>query len=159
MYIYIHIYIYIYICMYVYIYIYTYIHVCICVYMYIYIYMYTCMYIHICVRTSTCSEIQILSSWSERMANLRTPILDIRGFDSSRVLLLRGDNSHVHKESPRNFESRDLSLALVSVNNTFLLRKPLPCQTAAETAIQPLILCFSSPRVFFSGGVLFHRRR
>ena len=42
-------------------------------------------------------------------ANLCTKILDFRGFDSGRILILRGWNSHVHRESPRNFESRNLS--------------------------------------------------
>ena len=39
----------------------------------------------------------------------------------------------------------------VSVKNTLLLRKPLPCSPVAETAIQPLTWCSESP--FFSGGV------
>ena len=33
---------------------------------------------------------------------------------------------------------------LVSVNNTFLLRKPLPCKTAASTPLQPLVPCSES---------------
>ena len=32
----------------------------------------------------------------------------------------------------------------VSVNKTLLLREPLPCNPAAETAIQPLIWCSES---------------
>ena len=33
----------------------------------------------------------------------------------------------------------------VSVKNTLLLREPLPCSPAAETALQPLIWCSESP--------------
>ena len=78
LYIYIYIYIYTYMCIYIYIhtymYIYIYIYVCICIYiyihMYIYIYIYTCTY--------TCT------------ANLRTNIVDFRGFDSNVILMSRG---------------------------------------------------------------------
>ena len=42
-------------------------------------------------------------------ANLRIKILDFRGFDSSRLLiLLKGWNSHVHREFPAKFESTSL---------------------------------------------------
>ena len=42
-------------------------------------------------------------------ANLRTKIPDFGGFDSSRILVLRGWNCHVHREYPGSFESVDLS--------------------------------------------------
>ena len=42
-------------------------------------------------------------------ANLRTKLLDFGGFDSSRILILRGDNSCAHGEFPGNFESTNLS--------------------------------------------------
>ena len=50
----------------------------------------------------------------------------------------------------------------VSVNKSFLLREPSPCDPAAEITIQPLIWhsqssCFQS--VSLSGGVFFHRHR
>ena len=44
----------------------------------------------------------------------------------------------------------------VSVKKTLLLREPLPCSPAAETAFQPLIRCPRKPvfpGVFFFGGV------
>ena len=44
-----------------------------------------------------------------RVLFLRTKILDVRGFDSSRILYLQGWNSHAHGESPGFFESRNLS--------------------------------------------------
>ena len=44
-----------------------------------------------------------------RAANLRTNIMDFRGFDSSIILILTGWNSHVHRGFPRKFESSDLS--------------------------------------------------
>ena len=43
-------------------------------------------------------------------ANLRTQILELRGFDSSRILMvIKGWNSQAHRESPGKFESRNLS--------------------------------------------------
>ena len=42
-------------------------------------------------------------------ANLRTKILDFRGFDSSRILSFKGWNSHIHGEFPGSFESTNLS--------------------------------------------------
>ena len=41
-------------------------------------------------------------------ADLRTKILDFRGFYSSRIVILRG-NSHVHMELPGKLESTNLS--------------------------------------------------
>ena len=41
-----------------------------------------------------------------RTANLRTEILDLGGFDSSRILIV---NSHVHRELPGEFELSNLS--------------------------------------------------
>ena len=37
-----------------------------------------------------------------------------------------------------------LNVLPVSVKETLLLRKPLPCSPAAETALQPLIWCSES---------------
>ena len=42
-------------------------------------------------------------------ANLRTKTPDFGGFDSSRVLILKGWTSHVHRELSGNFESKNLS--------------------------------------------------
>ena len=42
-------------------------------------------------------------------ANLRTKILDFRGFDSSIILSRGGGISHVHRGSPISFESTKLS--------------------------------------------------
>ena len=96
-YVFIYIYIYTHVCTYVYIYIYIYIYVYIYIYthMYIYIYMYTYIYIY-------------MNQGSERRESLAErptvpaitpspPIksLYFRGFDSSRLLILRGGNYHV----------------------------------------------------------------
>ena len=45
-------------------------------------------------------------------ANLRTKILDFRGFDSSTILILRGGilMSHVHRTFPAKFESTRMIL-------------------------------------------------
>ena len=48
-----------------------------------------------------------LQSWCT--ANLRTKILDLRGFDSSRISILRGWNSQAHREFSGNVESTNLS--------------------------------------------------
>ena len=42
-------------------------------------------------------------------ANLRTKILDFRGFDSSRILILRGEIPRSIGQLPGDFESTDLS--------------------------------------------------
>ena len=42
------------------------------------------------LRTTTVGDFLILTSQIGHTANLRTEILDFRGFDSSRVLILRG---------------------------------------------------------------------
>ena len=56
------------------------IHVHIHIYIYIYIYIYT----HTCI---TCIHIPL---GAPSTANLHTKILGVRGFDTSRILLLRG---------------------------------------------------------------------
>ena len=57
--------------------VYIYIYICVrCIYIYIYIYVY--MYVHIYIYVYTLCA-----------ANLRTEILDFRGFDSSRILEFR----------------------------------------------------------------------
>ena len=44
----------------------------------------------------------------------------------------------------RTSELQDVEMIPVSVNKTLLLRKPLPCSPAAETALQALIWCSES---------------
>ena len=49
--------------------------------------------------------------------NPPTKSLDFRGFDSSKLLILKGGNSHVHqfyRESPGKFDSRTLSRETLS---------------------------------------------
>ena len=52
-------------------------------------------------------------AWEYDQSPYCTKILDFRGFDSSMMLILRGsrehDLSHVHREFPGKFESRNLS--------------------------------------------------
>ena len=48
------------------------------------------------------------------MANLRTKILDFRGFDSSRILIIKGWNSHIHREFPGHLKSNNLSREILS---------------------------------------------
>ena len=49
-------------------------------------------------------------------ANLRSKILDFRGSDSSGILILKGWNSHAHRELPGNdIESTNLSRDLILV--------------------------------------------
>ena len=57
------------------------------------------------------------------MANLRTKILDFRGFDSSRILMLRDGNSHVHREFPAKFEKRIL-LGIINISREIGPAKP-----------------------------------
>ena len=47
-------------------------------------------------------------------ANLRTKTLDFKGFDSSRIWILRGWNSHVHREFPGKLESSNLNREILS---------------------------------------------
>ena len=46
--------------------------------------------------------------------NLPTNIVDVGGFDSSIMLFVKGWNSHVHREFPRNVESSNVSRGNVS---------------------------------------------
>ena len=89
------IYIYIYVCVYIYIYIYTYrwnyIHVCIWMYIYIYIYMITMIYKLLLSGSGQWSE----STWVQGTPSPPTKSLGFGGFDSSRLLILKGGNSHV----------------------------------------------------------------
>ena len=64
-------------CIYIYIYI---------VYMYVYIYIYIYIYIYMCI----CIYIRVAST-----ASPPTKSLGFGGFDSSRLLILKGGNSHV----------------------------------------------------------------
>ena len=91
---------------YIYIYIYH-------VYIYIYIYIFrenrAVMHIrdnhtHCIAETPSGGAQTVLSP----TANLRTEILDSRGFDSSRILTFKGWNSHVHREFTGSFESTNL---------------------------------------------------
>ena len=50
-----------------------------------------------------------LQTTSDTTANLRTKILEFRGFDSNINLPLRGGNDYGHREFPRKFESPNLS--------------------------------------------------
>ena len=74
--------------MYIYIYIYTYIHTYTHIHTVIYVYvcMYICIYIYIYIYIKRGGE----SAAPAATANLRTKILDFRGFDSSRILILSG---------------------------------------------------------------------
>ena len=85
-YIYVYLYLYIHIHTYMYVYVYIYIYTClyVCIYIYIYIYMYA--------RPQPASDEKSLAPVSQLMgtANLRTNIMDFRGFDSSLILILRG---------------------------------------------------------------------
>ena len=65
----------------------------------VYIYVYVCIYIYIYIYTHTYGG----------AANLRTRILDSRGFDSSIILILRGGILMSINEFPRNVESTNLS--------------------------------------------------
>ena len=47
-------------------------------------------------------------------ANLRTYIMDFRGFDASIILIVRGWNSQAHRKFPGKFESNNLSRDNVS---------------------------------------------
>ena len=63
-----------------------------CIYIYIHIYKYIHMYIYIYIYIGTrCAEQG--GSWSTPSPPIKS--LDFRGFDSSRLLILRGGNSHV----------------------------------------------------------------
>ena len=52
--------------------------------------------------------------WWFCTANLRTKILDVRGFESSRILISRGGIPSPNKKFPGNVESTNLSLENVS---------------------------------------------
>ena len=80
--------------------IHTSIYMCVCVYIYVYIYIYTHTYthiyayttcIHICIYLYYISKTRDLDGETDRTANLRTTILDFRGFDSGIILILRGE--------------------------------------------------------------------
>ena len=82
-----------YVCIYIYIYIMIII-IIISIYIsiYIYIYVYTYIYIYIAYVSLTRSLLLSLRGWGglADAANLRTKILDLGGFDSSRILISRG---------------------------------------------------------------------
>ena len=66
-----------------------------------------------------CSVRDIDNTSAIEMSAPSPPIksLDFRGFDSSRLLILRGGNSHVvksYRESPGKFDSRTLSREALS---------------------------------------------
>ena len=55
-----------------------------------------------------------------------------------------------------------MGILLVSVNKAIHLGDPQPCNPAGETALQPPVSVFfelTLPRIFFPGGMFFHRRR
>ena len=81
--------------LYIYIYIYIVIHV------HVFIYIYTCIYTHFSdphTRRSLPARTQIHVSVIRGRLTPSPPTksFDFRGFDSSRLLILRGGNSHVH---------------------------------------------------------------
>ena len=90
--IYIYIYIYIYMYMYIYIYIYTHTYIHIYIYIYIYTYIYIYIYTYICCNPGPCvGAARSMSLWrTVAPASLRAKTLDFGGFDSSRILILRG---------------------------------------------------------------------
>ena len=106
-YIYMYVYIYIYICcvyifIYIYIYIYIYVYVC-CVYIYIYIYIYiydTCgafwaQPLGILIRQVPFVALVVVQCRKAHTPSPPTKSLGFKGFDSSKLLILRGGNSHV----------------------------------------------------------------
>ena len=118
MYIYIYIYVYIYmypyiVYIYIYMYIYIYIHVYICIYVYIYIYIYICLYpctfgrSHPCGRSPPGGRLWLTAHAGRKPRAALAPCsprltpsppiksLGFEGFDSSRLWILRGWNSHV----------------------------------------------------------------
>ena len=77
----------------VYIYIYIYI-----IYVYVYIHIY--IYIYICTsqRAAESDQPEDPRAMNSKLPSTPSPpinIVDFRGFDSSRLLILRGGNSHV----------------------------------------------------------------
>ena len=67
----------------------------------------------ICLQPNNVERIRNICPDAPRLAwgtaNLRTMILDFRGFDSSLVLIVRGWNSQAHREFPGSLESANLS--------------------------------------------------
>ena len=90
-------------------------------------------------------------------ANLRTKILYFGGFDSGSILSLGGGIQRP-LEDPQECLSQAILVWIilvgrlgvglleipVSVKKTLLFCELLPCSPAAETALQPLLWCFSS---------------
>ena len=66
-------------------------------------------------------------------ANVRTKILDFRGFDSS-IILLQGWDFHVHREFPRHFASSDLGRDNLSreIGRIALRQLPGRCVTVSS---------------------------
>ena len=104
-YIYIHTHIYIY--LYIYIYINLYLSLSIYIYIHIHIYIYIVMY-YIARTLHAAMDPQHCFPAMQATANLRTKILDFRGFDSSIFFNIKGWYSHVHRAFPGKFESTDL---------------------------------------------------
>ena len=81
-------------CIYIYIYIhiiYIYIYICIGLCVYIYIYIYVLAGLASAERSRTYRSCVCLTP------SLPTKSLDFRGFDSSRLLILKGGNSHARR--------------------------------------------------------------
>ena len=90
---------------------------------YIYIYVYIYIYIYICIhragsprgaggRGTSAAGLQ-----SRHTPSPPTKSLGFRGLDSSKLLILKGGNSHVHifnGESPGKFDSRTLNRTIIS---------------------------------------------
>ena len=101
---------------YMYVYIYIYIHI----YIYIYIYMYDFLQDHGALRAPD----------SRSTANLRTKILDFRGFETSRILILRGRVLMPEGNSPESL-SRAI---LVGICN---LSTEIGRRTAGNSGVRP----------------------
>ena len=78
-----------------------------------YICMHTCIYIYIYIYIHRERRLVVAARGKAVTANLRTKILDFRGFDLSRILI-KGWNSHVHGGFLGKLESSNLSREILS---------------------------------------------
>ena len=82
---------------------------CVYIYIYIHIYIYTHTYIHNTFYYDVLHFRDRHYQGCARTANLRTTIMCFRGFYSSRILIVRGWISHVHRGLSGNLGSSNLS--------------------------------------------------
>ena len=125
-------YVHVYVCVYIYIYIYM------CIYIYIYTHVCMCIYIYICImlvlpRVSLPGGIFVSQTPGEApwhsltadtpdvTANLRSKILDVRGFDSSIILSLRGGTLMFTGNFPEG-SSQAILAGIILVLPNFTLR-------------------------------------